>query len=106
MYHDQGHIPLKVTGFVYDHSKKQFKSVQGVNITLGLPIIRVSVDHGTAFDKAGDGSASQTAYAMPIEYGVKMAAARIQQSCVNAITPLLLLILWDTFLRNSISFSQ
>ena len=76
MYHDQGHIPLKVTGFVYDHSKKQFKSVQGVNITLGLPIIRVSVDHGTAFDKAGDGSASADSLCNAIEYGVKMAAAR------------------------------
>lgn len=46
MYHDQGHIPLKVTGFVYDEELKRWNSVQGVNITLGLPIIRVSVDHG------------------------------------------------------------
>ncbi|MFQ6067779.1 MAG: PdxA family protein, partial [bacterium] len=47
MYHDQGHIPLKLWDFF-----------GGVNITLGLPLIRTSVDHGTAFDKAGRGTAS------------------------------------------------
>ncbi len=76
MYHDQGHIPLKVTGFVYDESKKQWNSVQGVNITLGLPIIRVSVDHGTAFGKAGKGTASADSLLNAIGYGVKMAVAR------------------------------
>lgn len=76
MYHDQGHIPLKVTGFVYDESKKQWNSVQGVNITLGLPIIRVSVDHGTAFGKAGNGTASADSLINAIGYGVKMAVAR------------------------------
>ena len=40
MYHDQGHIPLKVVGFVYNHEKKVWDAVAGVNITLGLPIIR------------------------------------------------------------------
>ena len=53
MYHDQGHIPLKVVGFVYDREKQSWSAVEGVNITLGLPIIRTSVDHGTAFDIAG-----------------------------------------------------
>lgn len=76
MYHDQGHIPLKVTGFVYDENKKQWNSVQGVNITLGLPIIRVSVDHGTAFGKAGKGTASADSLCNAIEYGAKMAIAR------------------------------
>ena len=47
MYHDQGHIPLKMIGFL-----------EGVNITLGLPIVRTSVGHGTAFDKAGKATAS------------------------------------------------
>ncbi len=46
MYHDQGHIPVKVLGME-----------AGVNITLGLPIVRTSVDHGTAFDLAGHGTA-------------------------------------------------
>jgi len=46
MYHDQGHIPTKVLAFD-----------KGVNVTLGLPIIRTSVDHGTVFGKAGKGTA-------------------------------------------------
>ncbi|MDR1834536.1 MAG: 4-hydroxythreonine-4-phosphate dehydrogenase PdxA, partial [Fusobacteriaceae bacterium] len=58
MYHDQGHIPLKLVGFVYNKEKALWEAVQGVNITLGLPIIRVSVDHGTAFDQAGKGTAN------------------------------------------------
>lgn len=52
MYHDQGHIPTKVLGFQYDDKTKTWGSMSGVNITCGLPIIRVSVDHGTAFGKA------------------------------------------------------
>lgn len=76
MYHDQGHIPLKVTGFVYDESLKRWNSVQGVNITLGLPIIRVSVDHGTAFGKAGNGTASADSLENAIHYGAKMAISR------------------------------
>ena len=46
MYHDQGHIPLKLKGFRWDERQKKWTSVRGVNITLGLPIIRTSVDHG------------------------------------------------------------
>jgi 4-hydroxythreonine-4-phosphate dehydrogenase len=49
MYHDQCHIPLKLLGFD-----------EGVNMTIGLPIIRTSVDHGTAFDIAGKGIASES----------------------------------------------
>lgn len=74
MYHDQGHIPFKVKGFVWDNKKKKMKSVKGVNITLGLPIIRVSVDHGTAFEIAGQGIASEDAMMLSIEYAVQMAA--------------------------------
>ena len=58
MYHDQGHIPTKLIGFQYDQENKSWEAVSGVNITCGLPIIRVSVDHGTAFGKAGEGRAS------------------------------------------------
>ncbi len=54
MYHDQGHIPTKLIGFQYDDKTKTWGSMSGVNITCGLPIIRVSVDHGTAFGKAVD----------------------------------------------------
>lgn len=48
MYHDQGHIPLKLMAMD-----------EGVNVTLGIPIVRTSVDHGTAFDIAGKGEASE-----------------------------------------------
>lgn len=53
MYHDQGHIPIKMLGFQSEGG------VSGVNTTIGLPIIRTSVDHGTAFDIAGEGVASE-----------------------------------------------
>ena len=76
MYHDQGHIPLKLIGFVYDHQAGSWQSVEGVNITLGLPIIRVSVDHGTAFDQAGKGSADQASLRNAIDYAVRLASAR------------------------------
>jgi len=72
MYHDQGHIPFKLTGFKWNKRKKRM-DVNGVNITLGLPIIRVSVDHGTAFDLAGKGIASEEAMKLSIDYAVKMA---------------------------------
>lgn len=58
MYHDQGHIPLKVKGFVYNREVGHWDAVEGVNVTLGLPIIRTSVDHGTGFGHAGDGHAN------------------------------------------------
>ena len=58
MYHDQGHIPTKLRGFHFDEKTGAWGSISGVNITAGLPIIRVSVDHGTAFDIAGKGIAN------------------------------------------------
>lgn len=74
MYHDQGHIPLKVLGFQYNREAKRWESVAGVNITLGLPIIRTSVDHGTAFDLAGTGRADETSLLNAIDYAVTLAA--------------------------------
>lgn len=72
MYHDQGHIPLKVVGFVYNHEEEKWDAVEGVNITLGLPIVRTSVDHGTAFDQAGTGIANELSLLNAIEYGVRL----------------------------------
>ena len=72
MYHDQGHIPTKVQGFVYNREKKCWNAVAGVNITLGLPIVRASVDHGTAFDHAGKGDANELSLINAIEYGAKL----------------------------------
>ena len=73
MYHDQGHIPLKTVGFVYDREKQSWKAVEGVNVTLGLPIIRTSVDHGTAFDIAGKGIVSEISMAEAILLAAKYA---------------------------------
>ncbi len=72
MYHDQGHIPFKLNGFTWNAAKKQMDSVKGVNITMGLPIIRTSVDHGTAFEIAGKGVASEDAMVLAIEAAVKL----------------------------------
>ena len=72
MYHDQGHIPVKLLGFDYDPSKGALRRVDGINITLGLPIIRVSVDHGTAFDIAGKGIASPDSLISAIQYAGRM----------------------------------
>jgi 4-hydroxythreonine-4-phosphate dehydrogenase len=68
MYHDQGHIPFKLVGFTWDQQEKKWESVKGVNITLGLPIVRTSVDHGTAFDIAGKGIANEDSLVSAIEY--------------------------------------
>lgn len=77
MYHDQGHIPFKLTGFKWNAEKKQMDSVKGVNITMGLPIIRTSVDHGTAFEIAGKGVASPDAMQLAIESAILLATNRI-----------------------------
>ena len=59
MYHDQGHIPMKVIGFKYNKETNKWSTMSGVNVTVGLPIIRTSVDHGVAFGKAGEGRANE-----------------------------------------------
>ncbi|MDS0222469.1 4-hydroxythreonine-4-phosphate dehydrogenase PdxA [Haloarcula sp. S1AR25-5A] len=66
MYHDQGHIPIKMLGFAGG------SAVSGVNVTIGLPIIRTSVDHGTAFDIAGEGIASEQSLLDAVAVAVEM----------------------------------
>lgn len=73
MYHDQGHIPLKVKGFVYNKELKKWDAVAGINVTLGIPVIRVSVDHGTGFDLAGKGVSNEISLSNSIEYAVLLA---------------------------------
>ncbi|MCH7971466.1 MAG: 4-hydroxythreonine-4-phosphate dehydrogenase PdxA [Chloroflexi bacterium] len=62
MYHDQGHIPMKLAAFE-----------DGVNVTVGLPIIRTSVDHGTAFDIAWQGGSDHANMLAAIDYAYKLA---------------------------------
>ncbi|HXA24609.1 MAG TPA: 4-hydroxythreonine-4-phosphate dehydrogenase PdxA [Acetobacteraceae bacterium] len=73
-YHDQGHIPVKLLGFEIDPSTGTWDELSGVNITLGLPIVRTSVDHGTAFDIAGKGIANAQSLIEAIEYAERLAA--------------------------------
>jgi 4-hydroxythreonine-4-phosphate dehydrogenase len=73
MYHDQGHIPVKLSGFVMDPVTGAYSSLSGINCTIGLPIIRVSVDHGTAFGKAGEGRANEESMLDAIKLGAIMA---------------------------------
>jgi 4-hydroxythreonine-4-phosphate dehydrogenase len=75
MYHDQGHIPVKLLGFEIDPATGKWQELSGVNITLGLPIIRTSVDHGTAFDIAGQGIANERSMIEAIEYAERLAAS-------------------------------
>jgi 4-hydroxythreonine-4-phosphate dehydrogenase len=64
MYHDQGHIPMKMLAFD-----------DAVNITLGLPIIRTSVDHGTALDIAWQGKASPRSLFEAVRVAAALAVA-------------------------------
>ena len=68
MYHDQGHIPMKLLAFD-----------EGVNVSMGLPVIRTSVDHGTAFDIAGQGRARETSLLAAIRVAVQMVQSRQQR---------------------------
>jgi 4-hydroxythreonine-4-phosphate dehydrogenase len=63
MYHDQGHIPMKLMDFE-----------STVNVSLGIPIIRTSVDHGTAFDIAGKNLASEQNMVAAMNMAATMAA--------------------------------
>jgi 4-hydroxythreonine-4-phosphate dehydrogenase len=65
MYHDQGLVPLKALDFA-----------RGVNVTLGLPFIRTSPDHGTAYDIAGTGTADPTSLIEALNLAAAMAARR------------------------------
>ena len=73
MYHDQGHIPMKVIGFKYDKGTNKWSTMSGVNVTVGLPIIRTSVDHGVAFGKAGEGRANEESMVEAIKMAIDFA---------------------------------
>lgn len=73
MYHDQGHIPVKLLGFHVDPATGSWTALQGVNVTLGLPFVRTSVDHGTAFDIAGRNVASAQSMIEAIDYALNLA---------------------------------
>ncbi len=67
-YHDQGLIPVKYLGLE-----------KGVNITLGLPFVRTSPDHGTAFDIAGKGIADPASFETAMRYANQLVAAKLKE---------------------------
>lgn len=69
MYHDQGHVAVKLAGFF-----------DGVNVSLGLPIIRTSVDHGTAFGRAGEGRAREDSLDAAIRLAAEMATRAVHEA--------------------------
>lgn len=70
MYHDQGHIPTKLLSFKYTAKTGDWDGTAGVNVSLGLPVVHTSVNHGTAFGKAGAGRANP----QPIIAAIRLAA--------------------------------
>ncbi len=76
MYHDQGHVPVKTLGFTFDQASGVWTGLSGVNVTVGLPFLRVSVDHGTAFDRAWKGIANPESMIEAIDVAVSMLRAR------------------------------
>lgn len=79
MYHDQGHIPVKFTGFEWNQGKNGWSAVGGVNTTVGLPIVRTSVDHGVAYGKAGKGTANAQSMVEAIIMASKLAGKRLRE---------------------------
>ena len=81
MYHDQGHIPVKLQGFRFDEATGTWEDVSGVNTTLGLPFVRTSVDHGTAYGKAGrrEGTANPQSLIDAIKTAAQMAEVRLRK---------------------------
>jgi len=73
MYHDQGHIPAKLLSWAWDEKSQKWTAMSGVNATLGLPIIRTSVDHGVAYGKAGEGRANPQSLIEAIKLAVEFA---------------------------------
>jgi 4-hydroxythreonine-4-phosphate dehydrogenase len=73
MYHDQGHGPMKLIAMD-----------EGVNVTLGIPIVRTSVDHGTAYDIAGTGAAREQSLIAAIELAAEMAGGNAERGMRNA----------------------
>ncbi len=76
MYHDQGHIPMKLLAFD-----------SGVNVSMGLPIIRTSVDHGTAFDIVGTGRAREESLLAAMSVAVQMVQARDDEKAERSYEP-------------------
>ncbi len=83
MYHDQGHIPVKMAGLEWDQATGKWTAVGGVNVSVGLPIVRTSVDHGTAYGKAGrrEGTANAQSLVEAVKLAVQLAQRKKAEKC-------------------------
>jgi len=72
MYHDQGHIPVKLLGFSVKKKGMDWSQMGGINLMMGLPVIRTSVDHGVAFGKAGQGRANPESMRDAIKMAIRL----------------------------------
>lgn len=77
MYHDQGHIAVKLMGFSMKPGGKEWDKMGGINVTMGLPIIRTSVDHGVAFGKAGEGRANPESMIDAINLAIQLVSEKL-----------------------------
>ncbi len=77
MYHDQGHIAVKLVGFSMKPGGKEWDKMGGINVTMGLPIIRTSVDHGVAFGKAGEGRANPESMIDAINLAIQLVSEKL-----------------------------
>lgn len=80
MYHNQGHVPIKMLGF------SSGEAVSGLNVTIGLLIVRTTVDHRTAFDTTGTGIAPERSLLDALGVAVDMAQARTAAQLCSTIT--------------------
>ena len=74
MYHDQGHIAGKLMAFRFDAAGRG--AVRGVNVTLGLPIVRTSVEHGAGFEIAGRGEADHASMVDALRLAARLVRSR------------------------------
>jgi len=85
MYHDQGHIPIKLLGLGGTKPRRSGPLLEALIITVRLPIIRTSVDHGTAFGKAWKGRANPQSMIEAIKFAAKLAKTETQKQKYNVI---------------------
>jgi 4-hydroxythreonine-4-phosphate dehydrogenase len=71
MFHDQGHIPVRLLAFKVDPSTGKWRSISGVNVKVDLPNLRTPVANGTAIDIAGQGIANADSLIDAVEYAAK-----------------------------------
>ena len=84
MYHDQGHIPVKLLGFSVKKKGMDWSQMGGINLMMGLPVIRTSVDHGVAFGKAGQGRANPESMRDAIKMAIRLLSKKSHPQSIGS----------------------